>query len=180
MSGTLFRLLRTWTVLMLALAMGLAWAHLLEMPPKMQLDAQLYTHLDRTLYPYFAYVGGPVEVLAVICTILLCFFVRRRRPDMILACFAAAFAAAALGVWFRFVAPMNTLMARWIHSGIPTDWTRVRDQWEHGHAARAALWTVALALVSFVRGPATEAPGSFYGSREAARRGPRPGEPDSV
>ena len=68
MSDTSFRLWRTWTVLSLALAMGLAWAHLLEMPPKMQLDAQLYTHLDRTLYPYFAYVGGPVEVLAVICT----------------------------------------------------------------------------------------------------------------
>ena len=155
MSDTSFRLWRTWTVLMLALAMGLAWAHLLEMPPKMQLDAQLYTHLDRTLYPYFAYVGGPVEVLAVICTILLCFFVRRRRPDMILACSAAGFAAAALGVWFWLIAPMNSLMASWIHSGIPSDWTRVRDQWEYGHAARAGLWTVALALDSFVRGPAT-------------------------
>jgi hypothetical protein len=53
---------------------------------------------------------------------------------------------------------MNSLMASWIHSGIPGDWARVRDQWEHGHAARAGLWTVALALDSFVRGPANEAP----------------------
>jgi hypothetical protein len=149
-NDVLLRIWRSLTVLLLALTMGLAWAHLLEMPQKMQLEARLYTVLAQTLYPYFAYVGGPAEVAAVLCCIVLCLLVRKRRPAIVLASIAAVCAAAALGVWFVRVSPMNAEMSRWTASAIPSDWTRVRDQWEHGHALRALLWFVALALVTFV------------------------------
>ena len=145
----LLRIWRALTVLLLALAMGLAWAHLLEMPQKMQLEPWLYLVLAPTLYPYFAYVGGPAEVAAVLCCIVLCVLVRKRRPALVLASIAAICAAAALGVWLARVSPMNAEMSRWVPSAIPSDWTRVRDQWEHGHALRALLWSLALALVTF-------------------------------
>ena len=147
MARKLFRSSLLWV---LALAMGLAWAHLLEMPAKMRLDPELYVLLDRTLYPYFAYVGGIAEVLAVVGCLALCGLSRRRRQDLVLACLAAACAAAALGVWFAVVAPMNAEMSRWTTATIPADFTKVRDRWENGHAMRAVLWSASLFLASLV------------------------------
>ena len=46
----LLKLLRVTTLILAALLQGLAFAHLLERPAKMQYDATLYTTLQKTLY----------------------------------------------------------------------------------------------------------------------------------
>lgn len=134
---------------LLALSMGLAWACVLEMPQKMRFDATLYVFLNRQLYAYFAYVGGSAEVGAILGCLVLCVLVRRR-PALVLASIAAACAVGALAIWCAFVSPMNAEMARWAPFAIPSDWIRVRNQWEHGHLARALLWSVALGTVAFI------------------------------
>jgi hypothetical protein len=47
-------------VVLAALTMGLAFAHTLELPQKLDYDAATWTQLQHTLYRYFAVVGGPL------------------------------------------------------------------------------------------------------------------------
>ena len=50
------------TLLLAALALTMESAHLLELPQKMQYDAQMYAAVNTTLYRYFAIVGGAYQV----------------------------------------------------------------------------------------------------------------------
>ncbi|MGH2617302.1 MAG: anthrone oxygenase family protein [Thermomicrobiales bacterium] len=63
----------------------------------------------------------------------------RRRPAFGLTLAGTGDLAAALAVWFAFVAPMNKKVATWSADSIPADWIRVRDQWEFAHAVRVVL-----------------------------------------
>jgi hypothetical protein len=58
------RLLRMITLICTALVTGLAFAHVLELPQKMSYDAAEYARVQHSLYAYFAYVGGSLEVLS--------------------------------------------------------------------------------------------------------------------
>jgi hypothetical protein len=61
--------LRAWyfvTLILTALLMGTSFAHTLEMPAKMTVDAILWMTFQHTLYPYFAYAGAPIELGAII------------------------------------------------------------------------------------------------------------------
>ena len=60
------KLTRTWqllTVVLVALSLGLAFAHVLERPAKMQYPADLYVTLQRSLYVHWGppSVGGILE-----------------------------------------------------------------------------------------------------------------------
>ena len=57
--------------------MGLAFAHTLELPQKLDYDAATWTQLQHSLYRYFAVVGGPLEVATVIAAVV--FAVRAHR-----------------------------------------------------------------------------------------------------
>jgi hypothetical protein len=48
-------------VVLAALTMGLAFAHTLELPQKLDYDAATWTQIQHTLYRYFAVIGGPLE-----------------------------------------------------------------------------------------------------------------------
>ena len=55
--------LKTWrciTIVLTALALTMESAHVLELPQKMQYDAQMYAAVNTTLYRYFAIVGGGI------------------------------------------------------------------------------------------------------------------------
>jgi ABC-type enterochelin transport system permease subunit len=60
------RTLRMATLICAALVTGLAFAHVLELPQKMSYDADEYARVQHSLYAYFAYVGGPLEVLSIV------------------------------------------------------------------------------------------------------------------
>src|SRR5262245_29156165 len=65
------------TLLIVALSMGMALAHALELPPKMGYDASMYLRLHRTLYLLFGPpLGASIEALAVALSIVLAFIVR--------------------------------------------------------------------------------------------------------
>ena len=68
------------TLTLTSLLMGTSFAHTLEMPAKMNVDGQLWRTFQHTLYPYFAYVGAPVEIGAIIATAVLSYLVRAHRP----------------------------------------------------------------------------------------------------
>ena len=59
------------TLTLTSLLMGTSFAHTLEMPAKMNVDGQLWRTFQHTLYPYFAYVGAPVEIGAIVTAAVL-------------------------------------------------------------------------------------------------------------
>lgn len=77
--------LKTWrliTLILVALFMGLEFAHTLELPAKMQYGGAFYVTIQNSLYRYFG-APGPgafVTVGAVLSAIALTVLVRKRRP----------------------------------------------------------------------------------------------------
>jgi anthrone oxygenase-like protein len=136
-------LLITWrfvTLLFTALALGMAFAHLLEMPPKMRYPASLWMTLQLSLYRAFAPAGAILETGSVIFAAVLVYLVRGRWPAFLLTLVGAVCLATAFVVWFIFTAPANTQVNRWTAESPPADWRRWRNQWEYSHAGRAILF----------------------------------------
>ena len=82
-----------------------------------------------------------------------------RRPHAFrLTAAAAGCLAAAHGIFWSVVNPVNIEMVKWPLDAIPDDWTTARDRWEYGHAVRAGLVLAVLApLPACVsRGPPQE------------------------
>lgn len=133
--------LRAWrfiTLILAALSMGMAWAHVLELGPKMALAADEYILVQR-IYQAFGSLGALIEPGAILAAAILVVLVRGRRPAFALSLVGAALLALAFVVWIAFVQPANAELATWEATGAPGDWIRIRDQWEYAHAARFVL-----------------------------------------
>ncbi len=129
-----------------AVAMTACVAHLMELPAKMRYEPPLYVRLHRTLYPNFGRTAGPAEGLAVAASTALAWWSRTHRPRAFqLTAAAAGCLAAAHGIFWSVVNPVNIEMVKWPLDAIPDDWSTARDRWEYGHAVRAGLVTFALA-----------------------------------
>ncbi|HEX2928858.1 MAG TPA: DUF1772 domain-containing protein [Candidatus Binatia bacterium] len=144
--------LRAWyfvTLILTALLMGTSFGHTLEMPAKMKVDGTLWMTFQHTLYPYFAYIGAPVELGAIIVAGILSFLLRRQSgfyPALIgTACLAIAF----LIVWLGFTNPVNAETAKWTAESIPADWAEWRSQWEYSHMTRFALHLAGFSALLF-------------------------------
>lgn len=71
------------TLTLTALLMRTSSAHTLEMPAKMNVDGQPWRTFQHTLYPYFAYVGAPVELGAIVASAVLSYLASgARRHDL--------------------------------------------------------------------------------------------------
>lgn len=127
------------SVYLTAITLSLTFSHLLEMPRKLTYGQELYMSVQHTLYFYFALVGAPAELGAVLCLGVLCFLVRRRRRSFWLTLTAAICVTAGLVVWFAVVSPANRDMAQWTALPLPDTWLNTRRHWEFGHAASAVL-----------------------------------------
>lgn len=157
-------LVRWWrlaTILLVALSMGTALAHLLEMPAKLRVDGAFWLRLLQTVYPPgFGTAGAAFEVGAVIGTLALAVLVRRRGAAFGWSLAGAAGVLAAHLVFWIWVAPVNATLVPLSADALPADWPGLRAQWEYGHAARAVLQLLALAALVqsvLVETPATAA-----------------------
>jgi hypothetical protein len=144
------KILRCATILSVALLAGLAFAHVLEQPAKMQYDAALYLTLQKSLYVQWGppHIGGVLEPLAIVATGLLAFFVRKNKRDLRFSLGALFTLLLAFPVvFFWLVAPANAVFLAATLTSIPLNWTDLRSNWETGHAIRFALQFGALALL---------------------------------
>lgn len=146
--------LRTWrfiTILLTALLTGATFCHTLELPAKMHYSATLYLTLQKSLYWMFGPqgVGASIEVGAVVTTLVLAFLVRKRRPAFFLTLAATGCLLIAFPVlFFLFNSPVNAVWSGvTTPESIPSDWTRLRDQWEYSHAVRFGLHLLALSAL---------------------------------
>jgi hypothetical protein len=143
-----------------AVVMGQALAHAMEMPGKMRLNRDQYYTVQTIYYPGFT-IGGiaePLSILAIAVALLLA--PAGSESFWLIAGSLVALALTHLLFWI-VVQPVNR---QWLGStklsgaaenffrtgqaGSPaSDWTRLRDRWEWGHAARAAAATIGFLLL---------------------------------
>jgi hypothetical protein len=143
-----------------AVVMGQALAHVLEMPGKMRLDRDQYYTVQTIYYPGFT-IGGIAEPLSIVAAgVALLTAPAGSGLFWLVAVALAALALTQLLFWL-VVQPVNR---QWLGStrlsgaaehffrtgqagGLSGDWTRLRDRWERGHAARAMTATIAFVLL---------------------------------
>ena len=144
MNETLLTVWHFATIMLMALAMTAAVAHVMELPPKMKFEPRLYVMLHRTLFPNFGRVAGTAEFLALVAVIGLAWRMHGEGSTFALTLVSTILMVAAHGVFWVLVQPANTTMAGWSLDAIPADWTRWRNRWEYSHAIRAVLQIGAL------------------------------------
>ncbi|MGV0029024.1 hypothetical protein [Phormidesmis priestleyi] len=178
--------LKTWrlmTLILVALFMGLEFAHTLELPAKMQYDATLYVTIQNSPYQYFGApgLGAVVTVGAVLAA--RCFADTRKgsrsqfsskNADLRFgghwqvqfvwrARFTCARGIAFPLIYFLRIEPVNVVMEQATARSVPTDWTRLRDQWEYAHASNFVFGLagfIALVMSVLVDVPQLEKGGS--------------------
>ncbi|MGP3921163.1 hypothetical protein [Nonomuraea sp. 10N515B] len=161
------RLLWIAALLLVALALGLTFVRLLEMPTELGYDASLFVRVNHALYPRLSYVGGAVEALAVLATVVLAVFERDTRrflPTLS----SAILTAAALALWVTVVQAANSVFATWAPQSMPPDWQRWRLQWELGQIGSLVLLSVAFILLLI----ALTGPADGHSRRRGVRRAP--------
>jgi hypothetical protein len=131
-------------IVLTALALVPAGAHLLELPSKMKLADETY-FIVQNIYRGWAWLGI-VLVAALVTTIAWAALLRARGEVVTLVAIAAACVAATLAIYFAFVLPANLSTDNWTVT--PQDWARLRFQWEAAHAANALLTFVALGCLA--------------------------------
>jgi predicted small integral membrane protein len=139
------------TLLLAALGLVMGGAHVLELPPKMQYDAEMYAAVTSTLYRYFGLVGGPLQIASVFAALVLSYLVRGR-SSFRLTLFGTLGLALSLALWFSLVAPVNAEWLRVIESApnsVPTAYQQLRPRWEYGHVAAFIAWFFGFSLLLF-------------------------------
>ncbi|KLK94024.1 hypothetical protein AA309_06085 [Microvirga vignae] len=125
-----------------ALSLGPSFAHVLEAPPRLTVwSPELWR--DATVFngqfALFALIGGPLDLGAIFTTAVLAFLLRGNKSRFRLALAGAILFALGLAVWFGWVAPANSVLATWQPGPIPENFVVIRNRWETGHMAVAAL-----------------------------------------
>jgi len=142
------RLLSFLSLLLVALTLGPALAHLLELPAKLGLARDDY-FVVQGIYEGWALLGILV-IGALLATLALAVASRHERGfSWALAAFLCLVAAQAL--FWLFTYPANAATSNW--TAVPADWERLRSRWEWSHAGGAALTLAALlCLLAFALG----------------------------
>jgi hypothetical protein len=142
--GPALALWRFLALVLTALLLGTTFAHVLEMPAKLHVDAALWMTLQHTLYRTFGTIGAVVEVGAIASVLVLSVLLRQHGRALWLTLFAAAcLLVGFFVVWLVFTSAVNAETARWTVASIPVDWMQWRTRWEFSHALRFALHLVA-------------------------------------
>lgn len=145
--------LRPWrfaTLLLAALSLTMESAHVLELPQKMQYDAQMYSAVNTTLYRYFAYVGAFYQLGAIVAALALAFLVRRRERSFGWTGVGALGLVLAFAAWLAVVAPVNGQVAEALRTApdsVPQLWMTLRMRWEVGHAIGFVLQLLGLSAL---------------------------------
>lgn len=132
-----------------AMALVPAGAHVFELYSKMKLDADEYLTVQQ-IYRGWALFG--VVIFPALASTLALAIRLRRHPTAFLPALAAFLCILATQVIFwSFTFPTNQATANW--TVLPPDWADLRFQWEYSHAASACLNFAAFAalVVSVLR-----------------------------
>jgi hypothetical protein len=127
-------------VVLTALALVPAGAHLFELPNKIGLPQDQYFTVQQ-IYRGWALFGF-VLCGAIAANLASAVVLRRRRAPLLLALAAFAAMVGVLAIFFAWTYPANQATSNW--TAVPADWEELRVRWEYSHAANAVLTFAAL------------------------------------
>ncbi len=134
------QVVRFLAVVLTALALVPAGAHLFALPNKIGLSQEHY-FVVQGIYRGWALFGF-ILIPAVIVDLALAVVHRGRPAPGWLALAAFLCMAATLTIFFAWTYPANVATSNWTVA--PADWADLRRQWEYAHAANAVLTFAAL------------------------------------
>jgi hypothetical protein len=138
------------SLLLGALNLGLAWAHLIEMGPKRAMSGAGWLATQQ-IYRDFGKVSRITFPGTLLSELLLLLLTRGSRQVDRLTAASVSCTAATIAIWARFNEPVNREIVTWRENTLPANWRERRDQWEFAHAASAVLHAISLvALLSAV------------------------------
>ena len=153
------------TLILIALVMVPALAHVLELPGKLRLAKEAYFTVQPIYYPGFTIIGA-CEPAAIVSTLVLLVLTPRESNAFWLTLVALLALIGVHAVYWLFTHPVNNFSqqserlstagsgffslgstSKRAGQGEPdvVDWIAMRDRWEYSHVARAGL-----AALSFV------------------------------
>ena len=131
-------------VILTALALVPAGAHLFELPNKIGLEQESY-FIVQNIYRGWA-LFGIVLFGALAANLALAAAVRRQPAPFWLALAAFVMIAATLTIFFTWTYPANQATSNW--TVVPDNWRELRTRWEYAHAVNAVLTFLALCAVT--------------------------------
>ena len=123
-----------------AVALGPALAHLLELPNKINLSREEYLTVQQ-IYRGWALLGI-VVFGALLSTLALTITLRHQRNAFIFALIAFLCIVGTQIVFWTYTYPANQATNNW--TMLPENWSDLRRQWEYSHATSAGLNLIAL------------------------------------
>ena len=144
-------ILRYVALVLVALDLGMALCHTLEMPAKLAATGPQWLLFQHTLYRAFGSggPGAPIEIGAILVTVLLAWSVRGHGHSFLLTLVGAVCVGAAFFVVrIVFVAPVNSQTAQWTAETLPANWESLRAQWEYAHATRFVLQLIGFSALT--------------------------------
>jgi hypothetical protein len=145
--------LKNWrfiVLLLAALTLGMKFAHVLELGPKLTwVDPQLYLTVQTSLYQVFGTLGPIVDVATILGAFWLVYLLRGK-PAFRLTLVAAVASLISIGVWLLVVAPANPHFSEWTTARtIPADWMTWRAQWQYGQTGSFVFDLIAFCTLLF-------------------------------
>ncbi|MEW6130638.1 MAG: DUF1772 domain-containing protein [Acidobacteriota bacterium] len=143
----MLRLWRLLSLLFTALALTMTSAHVLELPQKMQYDAEFYAAVNTSLYKYFAIIGGSYAIGAILSLGILTLILRNHRRSFRWTLAAFMFFVLWFVSWLAIVQPVNNQIAQALQSSadsVPALYMTLRERWEYGHAIGFGLQLLGL------------------------------------
>jgi hypothetical protein len=131
-------------IVLTALALVPAGAHLFELPNKIGLAQEEY-FVVQSIYRGWA-LFGIILFAALAANLALTIVLRRQQVPFLLALAGFVLVALTLAVFFTWTYPANQETSNWTVA--PENWQALRTQWEYAHATNAVLTFAALCSVT--------------------------------
>jgi len=150
--------LSVFTVILVAIAMGLSLAHALEWPGKMRLGREQYLAVQPIYYPGFT-IGGFAEPAGIVATLVLLLVTPTGTTRFWLIAVALAALIVMQVIFWLMTQPVNRYWLGGEKLSAPAqrffgageaparEWTALRDQWERSHMLRAVAAMLGLILL---------------------------------
>jgi Na+/proline symporter len=134
------RVLQFIAIVLTALCLVPAGAHVLELANKIDLDQDRYITVQQ-IYRGWALLGFPL-IAAIGVNGWAAVMMRRQTKSTACAAAAAVLLCLGLVIFFTWTFPVNQVTSNW--SVAPVNWQALRAQWEYSHAANAGVTFLAL------------------------------------
>jgi len=135
------RVIQFLAVLLTALALIPAGAHLFVLPNKIDLPRDAYLAVQG-IYAGWAWFGI-IDLAGLVLNVILAIRLRRQRPAFHFAMIAALCFVVFFAIFFTWTFPANQVNANW--TSLPDDWSR---EWEYSHAVNAVAMLIAFCSVT--------------------------------